>query len=127
VRQYLRDNALCWLNKYHVDGLRFDSVVNIRNRNGNNADPGGDLPDGWGLLQWINDEVRASQPWKITIAEDLQNNAWITKETGAGGAGFGAQWDALFVHTLRRTLITPSDGDRDLGAVRAALEHRYNV
>jgi 1,4-alpha-glucan branching enzyme len=36
VRQYFRDNALFWLNKYRIDGLRFDSVVNIRNRNGNN-------------------------------------------------------------------------------------------
>ena len=98
VRQYIRDNALFWLNKYRLDGLRFDSVINIRNRNGNNNDPANDLPDGWGLLQWINNEIRSQQPWKITVAEDLQNNDWITRDTGAGGAGFGSQWDAAFVH-----------------------------
>jgi 1,4-alpha-glucan branching enzyme len=125
VRQYLRDNALFWLNKYHVDGLRFDSVVNIRNRNGN-SDPAGDLPDGWGLLQWINAEVRASQPWKITVAEDLQNNAWITNDPGAGGAGFGSQWDAGFVHPIRDALIAGNDGDRNLPAIRDALYHRFN-
>ena len=64
--------------KYRLDGLRFDSVINIRNRNGNNNDPANDLADGWSLLQWINDEIRGRQPWKITIAEDLQNNDWIT-------------------------------------------------
>jgi len=79
VRNYFRDNALFWLNKYRLDGLRFDSVVNIRNRNGYNDDPAGDLADGWRLLQSITGAIRASQPWKITIAEDLQNNAWITK------------------------------------------------
>ena len=126
VRQYLRDNALFWLNKYRLDGLRFDSVVNIRNRNGNGNDPANDLPDGWSLLQWINHEVQASQPWKITIAEDLQNNEWITKSTGAGGAGFGSQWEAAFVHPVRQAIITQNDADRDMGAVCAALNHGYN-
>ena len=125
VRQYLRDNALFWLNKYRIDGLRFDSTVTIRNRYGSNG-PRGDLPDGWNLMQWINDEIRASQPWKITIAEDLQKNEWLTKETGAGGAGFRTQWDAGFVHPIRRAVIAGNDRDRDMRAVRDALAHQYN-
>jgi len=126
VRQYIRDNALFWLNKYRLDGLRFDSVVNIRNRNGDNNDAARDLPDGWSLLQWINNDIRSSQPWKIAIAEDLQNNEWITRDTGGGGAGFCSQWDAGFVHPIRRAVISPNDTDRDLLAVRDALYHRYN-
>jgi 1,4-alpha-glucan branching enzyme len=126
VRQYLRDNALFWLNKYRLDGLRFDSVVNIRNRIGNNNDPPHDLPDGWSLMRWINEEIRASQPWKITIAEDLQNNEWITRDTGAGGAGFGSQWDAGFVHPVRSVILSGNDADRDMMALRDALYHRYN-
>ena len=126
VRQYLRNNALFWLNKYRLDGLRFDSVVNIRNRNGRNDDPGGDLPEGWSLLQWINHEIQTSQPWKITIAEDLQNNEWVTKDTGGGGAGFGSQWDGGFVHPIRQAIITPNDADRDMNAVRDALYHSFN-
>lgn len=126
VRQFLRDNALFWLNKYRLDGLRFDSVINIRNRKGNNNDPMNDLPDGWGLLQSINNEIRASQPWKITIAEDLQNNEWITKDTGGGGAGFCTQWDAGFVHPIRSAIIALDDASRDMLAVRDALYHRYN-
>jgi 1,4-alpha-glucan branching enzyme len=120
VRRYLRDNALFWLNKYRIDGLRFDSVINIRSVYGS------DLPDGWTLLQWINNEIRAAQPWKITIAEDLQNNAWITKETGAGGAGFGSQWEAAFVHPIRQAVVTANDSDRDMAAVSDALYHTYN-
>ena len=120
VRQYIRDNALFWLTKYRVDGLRFDSVSNIRMAEGR------DLPDGWSLLQWLNTEIRATQPSKITVAEDLQNNDWITKDTGAGGAGFGSQWDAGFVHPIRQAIVTANDSDRDLLAVRDALYHLYN-
>jgi len=120
VRQYIRDNALFWLNKYRIDGLRFDSVSNIRSVDGR------DLPDGWSLLQWINNEIRSTQPWKITIAEDLQNNEWITKSTDKGGAGFGSQWDAGFVHPIREAIIAQSDAARNLDAVRDALYHRYN-
>jgi 1,4-alpha-glucan branching enzyme len=120
VRQYLRDNALFWLNKYRLDGLRFDSVSNIRGVNGR------ELPDGWSLLQWIHNEIRSAQPWKITVAEDLQNNEWITKATDAGGAGFASQWDAGFVHPVREAVIAQNDADRNLHAVRDALSHRYN-
>ncbi len=30
VRQYLRDNALMWLQEYDVDGLRFDAISFMR-------------------------------------------------------------------------------------------------
>jgi 1,4-alpha-glucan branching enzyme len=126
VRQYLRDNALFWLNKYRLDGLRFDSVINIRNRNGSGSDPANDLPDGWNLLQWINNEIRSRQPWKITIAEDMQDNEWITNDTGGGGAGFGSQWDAGFVHAIRNAIIPANDADRGLGSVRDALSRRFS-
>jgi 1,4-alpha-glucan branching enzyme len=126
VRQYIRDNALYWLNKYRVDGLRFDAVSYIRNVGGNNHDPGGDLPDGWSLLQRINGEIRSAQPRKIIVAEDLKNNEWMTKDPANGGAGFGSQWDAGFVHPIRQAIITGNDTERDLFAVRDALYHRYN-
>ena len=77
-------------------------------------------------MQWINDSIYSSQPWKITIAEDLQNNAWITAATGAGGAGFGSQWEASFVHPIRQAIITPNDADRDMEAVSQALAQQYN-
>ncbi len=65
-------------------------------------------------------------PGRITIAEDLQDNAWLTKDVGAGGAGFGAQWDARFVHPIRQAVITPQDEQRSLAAVRDAICYRYN-
>lgn len=125
VRQFLRDNALMWLNEYHVDGLRWDATAYIRNVHGNDVDPASELADGWSLMQWINDEVSELAPNHLTIAEDLKSNEWLVKDTGAGGAGFGAQWDAAFVHPVRTAIITNDDAFRDLNAVAGALTFRY--
>lgn len=123
VRTYIRDNALRWLNEFRVDGLRWDSTVNIRTQNNGG---GGSIPEGWSLMQWVNNEIDAAAPWKISIAEDLQNDSYITRNTGAGGAGFDAQWDAAFVHPIRDNVITANDWDRNMFEVRDAITHNYN-
>lgn len=120
VRQYIRDNALMWLQEFKVDGFRWDSTVNVRRT------VQGDNPDGWSLLQWVNDEIDRTQPWKISIAEDLQGNAWLTRDTGAGGAGFDSQWHPDFVHPLRTVMTVSSDNDRSMASVRSALTSQYS-
>jgi 1,4-alpha-glucan branching enzyme len=125
VRQYLVDNAIMWLEDYHVDGLRFDATAYIRNAKGN-ENPGDDLAEGWDVLRWINDEIAKRQPWKITIAEDLRENEAITAATSDGGAGFDAQWDAGFVHPVREAIITQDDEHRNVAAVAGAIAKRYN-
>jgi 1,4-alpha-glucan branching enzyme len=128
VRQYLRDNALTWLEARHMDGLRWDATNYIRNI-GYGGDQATGIPDGWNLMQWINNEIDARHPGgdKISIAEDMQNNEWVTKDSGAGGAGFDAQWDADFVHVVRASVIGAADDARDMYAVAAAIYHRFNL
>ncbi len=126
VRQFLRDNALMWLQEYHIDGLRWDATAFIRDVRGNDTDPGSELPQGWSLMQWINHEMKGHSPGKISIAEDLRNNEWLVKSEGEGGAGFGAQWDSQFVHPVREAIITGKDEHRNMEAVSQALTHRYN-
>ena len=126
VRQFLRDNALVWLHEYHVDGLRWDATAYIRNVYGNDNEPANDLGDGWSLMQWINEEIRELAPNHLSIAEDLKNNEWLVKDTGIGGAGFGAQWDAAFVHPVRAAVIVSDDNARDMEALRQALYHKYD-
>lgn len=125
VRQFIRDNALMWLEDYHVDGLRLDMTLFMRNVRGN-GDPGGDLPDGWSLIQWINRDIHQKFPGRITIAEDLQTDDRLTRPVEQGGAGFTAQWGARFVHPIRAAVITPDDQQRSLDSVRRAIEGRYN-
>jgi 1,4-alpha-glucan branching enzyme len=124
VRRFIRDNALYWLEDFRLDGLRWDATSKIRNVYGN-RNTADDLSDGWNLMRWINDEVDRRQPWKLQIAEDLRNEAAITRPTAAGGAGFDTQWDSEFVHPVRAALIAPDDAARDMHAVRRAIEHRY--
>jgi 1,4-alpha-glucan branching enzyme len=125
VRQYIRDNALMWLEAYHCDGLRFDATAYIRNVAGSD-DPGQDIAEGWELLRWINSEIKARQPWKISIAEDLRSNPVVTAPLAEGGLGFDAQWDAVFVHPVREAIITYDDAHRDVQAVADAILHKYN-
>ncbi|WP_031499125.1 alpha-amylase family glycosyl hydrolase [Bryobacter aggregatus] len=125
VRQYLHDNAMMWLREYRADGLRYDATVYIRKVNGA-ADPTGDLPDGWSLVQWINQTVRDQFPGKVLIAEDLQNNEYLTKATAEGGAGFHAQWTANFVHPLRQILTTPLDEHRSMQSLVDLLSATFN-
>lgn len=126
VRRYLRDNVMMLLDELHLDGLRWDGTIFIRNKTFWN-DPADELPDGWRLMQDINREVQEKHPGVLMIAEDLQQNEWITKKPQEGGAGFDTQWDARFVHPVRRALITPDDERRDLEAIQAAVMHRYNA
>jgi 1,4-alpha-glucan branching enzyme len=77
-------------------------------------------------MQAINAEIKQSQPWKIGIAEDMQGNEWLTKNTDAGGAGFDAQWEAQFAHSVRSAIITADDSAGNMYAVRDAISHGYN-
>lgn len=122
VRQYIRDNAMRWLGEFRMDGLRVDGTKFIRKVDLN----GPDIPDGWSLLQWINDSVNAQWPGKIVIAEDHENNAWLTKPTGAGGAGFDSQWDVAMNHNIRDVVIPASDAARDMNKVVAAITNNFN-
>lgn len=123
VRQLIRDNALMWFEDYRVDGLRMDMTVYIH-KGGPCSDT---LPDGWSLLQWINREIAEKFPGRITIAEDLQNDPYLTKEEFEGGAGFGAQWDAHFVHPIREAVIVAADEYRSMASVAGAIQFRYNL
>jgi len=127
VRQYLRDNALMWFEEYHADGLRWDMIIYIKSIDGNEDNPDSDIPEGWSLMQWINGEIRRLFPGKISIGESMRNNPWVIKDVEAGGAGFNAQWDAEFVHPVRRAVIIRDDNQRDLGSVSSAIEHRYDL
>jgi 1,4-alpha-glucan branching enzyme len=105
VRQYLRNNAMMWFEEYRADGLRWDMTIYIESIDGSGNNPLNDIPEGWSLMQWVNAEIQRLFPGKISVGESFRNNAWVTKDVGAGGAGFNAQWDADFVHPVRQAII----------------------
>jgi 1,4-alpha-glucan branching enzyme len=122
VRQFIRDNVMMWLTDYRMDGLRFDMTLYIRSIAGSGDD---DIPEGWSLLQWVNEEIRTIDKRRISIAEDLRTVDALTNPVLIGGAGFNAQWDANFVHPVREVVITGSDEARSMDAVRDAVAFKY--
>lgn len=123
VRQYILDNVTMWLNDCHVDGLRFDSTIFIRNVQGHNNDPGTDLPEAWQMLQQINTIAKKIKPSSLLIAEDIADNDYITKPTHEGGTGFDAQWELGVPHAIREALYPNSI---NLAALCGELTRRYN-
>lgn len=125
VRQYIRDNALMWLDEFHADGLRVDMTAYIRNVNAD-GNPANDIPDGHRLMKWINQEINTRFPHKIVIAEDMHELNYVTERLDRSGLGFDSQWDAKFVHTIRANLIQEKDEYRNLIAAEQAILHQYN-
>lgn len=124
VRQFILDNAAMWLTEYHLDGLRIDSTIYMRNTEGHDNDPAHDISHAWYLLQDIVELAHKIKPGSIMIAEDCANSAYITKPLDESGCGFNAQWELGFPHALRDGLGLR--GGRTLAGVRYELERSYN-
>lgn len=123
VRQYILDNVTMWLNDCHVDGLRLDSTIFIRNVQGYNNDPSTDLPEAWQLLQQINHVAKKIKPSSLLIAEDVADNDYITKPTHEGGTGFDAQWELGIPRAVRESLYP---NNINLAALCGELTRRFN-
>ncbi|HEX5282951.1 MAG TPA: alpha-amylase family glycosyl hydrolase [Bryocella sp.] len=120
VQQYLCDNVTRWLETRFLDGLRFDSTINIRGVQYNGRLECDDS-NGIALLKRINQQVQASQPWKLTIAEDLQDWDQITAPVSTGGMGFSTQWSDSLCYALRNAVIPSTDSSRPMQPIVNAL------
>lgn len=123
VRKFIRDNAMMWLEEYHVDGLRMDMTLYMRTIDGN---PDREIAEGWSMMQYLNEEIQNHFPGTLTIAEDLRSNPWITKSVGEGGAGYLSQWDENFVHPVRELVTEIRDEDRSMDLLRDSIVYSYD-
>lgn len=124
VRQFILDNVTMWLNEYHIDGLRVDSTIYMRNTEGKNDDPTHDIPDAWNLLGDITTLAHKINPRSIIIAEDCATNPYLNKPVEEKGCGFDGQWELGFPHVLRDALaINPNP---TLEGIVYELNHRYD-
>ncbi|MFD2828051.1 alpha-amylase family glycosyl hydrolase [Leeuwenhoekiella polynyae] len=125
VRQYLRDNALMWIEKYHCDGLRLDATSYIRYEGGGIGEMRV-IEEGNQMMREINLELQTKYPKVLTIAEDLKGDEFVTNGIAYGGIGYGAQWDSHFVHPVREVLLDTHDDSRDLQKIVDALKYTYS-
>lgn len=125
VRQYLRDNALMWIEKYKCDGLRMDATSYIRFEGGG-LGYDTEIEEGNILMRDINAELQEKYPHVLTIAEDLKGHNIVTDHIEHNGLGYGSQWDMNFVHPVREVLEDTHDDSRDLQKIVDALEFTYS-
>lgn len=125
VRQYLRDNAMMWIEKYHCDGLRMDATSYIRYEGGG-LGYDTEIEEGNVLMRDINSEIREKYPHVLTIAEDLKGDSRVTDAVEHNGLAYGSQWDMNFVHPVREVIEDTHDDSRDLQKIIDALEFRYS-
>src|SRR5436309_6464677 len=106
VRGFLVSSALCWLDRYHADGLRVDAVASMLYLDYSRKQCEW-IPNKFGgrenlvavdFLRRFNIEVYKEQPDTQTIAEE--STAWplVSRPTYVGGLGFGMKWDMGWMH-----------------------------
>ena len=100
VRNFLVANALYWIDRYHIDGLRVDAVASmlyldysrkagewIPNRYG-----GRENLDAIEFLRQLNIAIGRDYPGVMTFAEESTAFPGVTQPAHLGGLGFHLKW-----------------------------------
>jgi 1,4-alpha-glucan branching enzyme len=106
VANLLIANALFWLERYGIDGLRVDAVASMLYLDYSRPQ-GGWIPNRYGgrenldaisFIQRANTQVFGLHPHATTIAEE--STAWpmVSRPVDWGGLGFGYKWNMGWMH-----------------------------
>jgi 1,4-alpha-glucan branching enzyme len=108
VTNYLIGNAVFWLDRYHIDGLRVDAVASMLYLDYSRR-PGEWVPNRFGgnenleaidFLKRMNEVVYGTVPGVMTAAEE--STAWpqVSRPVYVGGLGFGFKWNMGWMHDM---------------------------
>ncbi|MCI5131228.1 MAG: 1,4-alpha-glucan branching protein GlgB [Candidatus Electrothrix sp. EH2] len=106
VRSFLISNALFWIDKYHIDGLRVDAVASMLYLD-YSREEGQWLPNKYGgrenldaisFLKKTNEAVHGIYPGVLTVAEESTSWPMVSRPTWLGGLGFSLKWNMGWMH-----------------------------
>jgi len=108
VQNFLISNALFWMDKYHVDGLRVDAVASMLyldygRREGQwipNRFGGKENLDAVHFLRTLNEHVYGAYPDTMMIAEESTSWPQVSRPIYLGGLGFGLKWNMGWMHDV---------------------------
>ncbi|MGM0507713.1 MAG: 1,4-alpha-glucan branching protein GlgB [Fusobacteriota bacterium] len=101
VTNFLITNALYWLDKFHIDGLRVDAVASMLYLD-YSKEEGQWVPNKHGgrenleaieFLQYFNSISHKYYPGILTIAEESTSFSGVSQPTYLGGLGFSMKWN----------------------------------
>ena len=101
VRNFLFGNALFWLERYHIDGLRVDAVASMLYLDYSRK-PGEWVPNIFGgnenleaidFIKRLNELCHREHPGVLTIAEESTSWSGVSRPTYLGGLGFSLKWN----------------------------------
>ncbi|MDP2369773.1 MAG: 1,4-alpha-glucan branching protein GlgB [Rhodoferax sp.] len=101
VRNFLVGNALYWLERFGVDGLRVDAVASMLYRDYSrasgewipNAQGGRENLEAISLLRQLNDTLRQHAPGVMIVAEESTTFGGVSAPVSEGGLGFQFKWN----------------------------------
>jgi 1,4-alpha-glucan branching enzyme len=112
VANFLINNALFWLERFHIDGLRVDAVASMLYLDYSRRE-GEWIPNQYGgrenieaieFLKALNRTVYGAIPGVAMIAEESTAFPGVTRPVHEGGLGFGFKWNMGFMHDTLRYL-----------------------
>ena len=114
VTEYLLGNALYWIQKFHADGIRMDSVavmlyLDYGKKNGEwtpNIYGGNENLEAIAFLRKCNDTIHERYRGTVTIAEESASWPKVTSPTEEEGLGFDFKWNNTAVADLMTYIET---------------------